>query len=229
MTQAEILIQQNALTRAEVVSLVSGRTASIRFEKCTFDGEDLSRLDLRACTFIGCSVAEVSFARSQLESTRWLGCKARSCDFSLADLTDARMQDCDLNNSVWARARLASVIFEGVKLTGASFLEIAGLGLEFRNCLLVAADLRGLSFRKQRLFQLDLSDADLGGCDFRDAHFDGGSLIGASLKRARFDGADLRRVDLGKLTADNVASFRHATISFEQAAALASAFGLLVA
>ena len=104
-----------------------------------------------------------------------------------------------------------------------------GLGFEFQNTLLVSADLRGLSFRKRRLVDLDFSGADLSGCDFRNAVFDGGSLKDANVKGAQFEGADLRRVDLGGLEPGSVASFKKATISFEQAAALAAALGLLVA
>jgi len=71
-----------------------------------------------------------------------------------------------------------------------------------------------------------MSDADLGGCDFRDAVFEGGSLRDANLKNARFDGADLRAVDLAGLRIANVAQFfKGAVISQDQAAALVSELG----
>ena len=95
--------------------------------------------------------------------------------------------------------------------------------------MLIGADLRGLSFRKQRLEQLDFSGADVSGCDFRDAVFDGGSLRDAHLKLARFEGADLREVDLGGLRLVDARLFKGATISHAQAAALVSELGIHVA
>jgi len=90
-----------------------------------------------------------------------------------------RFKDSDFNNSSWARAKLASSMFDGVKLTGAVFTGISALGLEFFDTLLVGADMSGVSFRKQRLVRLDFSGADLSGCDFRDTVFEGA----ASAKR----------------------------------------------
>ncbi|MDQ0086441.1 uncharacterized protein YjbI with pentapeptide repeats [Variovorax boronicumulans] len=85
-----------------------------------------------------------------------------------------------------------------------------------------------MSFRKQKLEQLDFSEADLSGCDFREAVFEGGSLRNAHLKLARFEGADLREVDLGGLRLANAAQFKGATISHRQAASLVEELGLRV-
>nr|WP_309249595.1 pentapeptide repeat-containing protein [Paraburkholderia sp. CNPSo 3274] len=56
-----------------------------------------------------------------------------------------------------------------MKLTGARFVDARTPGLSFHDSLLVGADLKGLSFRKQTLEALSFSDADLSDCDFRDA------------------------------------------------------------
>lgn len=86
-----------------------------------------------------------------------------------------------------------------------------------------------MSFRKLTLEQLDFSDADLAGCDFRDAVFNGGSLRGASLKDARFQGADLRAVELGSITVhDLTGSLKGAVISPEQAEQLVESLGVRV-
>ena len=102
MTHASNLIANRTLTREDVQSIVGGRASPVIFEQCVFDGEDLSGLDLRACTFFSCSAAEASFARSQLEGTHWLSCKARNCvGFFLAEIGPsiynkaiADVQDC---------------------------------------------------------------------------------------------------------------------------------------
>ncbi len=80
--------------------------------------------------------------------------------------------------------------------------------------------MRGISFRKCALQQLDFSDADLTGCDLRDTVFHGGSLRNATLKNVRFEGADLREADLGGIDLSAAARLAGAAISKTQAAAL---------
>ena len=225
------LITDQTLSRSDLASLLAGEPQQgLRFERCDFDGQDLSRLNLRGAEFQDCTLAEASLERCDLAQTQWLACKARQANFHLADLTDASFSRCDLNNSTWGLTKLAGVSFIEVKLTGANFKGAhQTLGLRFQDSLLVDADLRGLSFRKQTIARLNLADADLGGCDFRDAVFEGGSLRDANLKNAQFEGADLRSVDLSGLTITNVAQqFKGATLSMEQAAALISGLGVRV-
>ncbi|MNE97215.1 Pentapeptide repeats (8 copies) [compost metagenome] len=76
--------------------------------------------------------------------------------------------------------------------------------------------------------ELDFSDANLSGCDFREAVFIGGSLRDAHLAQARFDGADLREADMGGLKLEDARLFRGATISRHQAAGLLMELGITV-
>lgn len=105
---------------------------------------------------------------------------------------------------------------------------MAALGLDFSESLLVGAALSGMSFRKQRLEELDFSDADLSGCDFREAVFVGGSLRNAHIPQANFGSADLRGADLVGLKVLDAKAFSKAVISQAQAAAILAPFGLLV-
>ncbi len=197
--------------------------------RCRLDSEDLSGLDARGVHFMDCSLQATRWAKANLAESVWQGCKAGQADFRQVDLTDARFSQCDLNNTSWLRAKLAATRFEASKLTGAGFGGAETLGLVLVECLLVGADLRGLSFRKQRLEQLQMADADVSGCDFRDAVFKGGSLRNAHLKNAQFAGADVRSVDLGGLSLnDLVQSFKGAVISHDQAATLVEALGVRV-
>ena len=104
-----------------------------------------------------------------------------------------------------------------------------GRQADFEDTLLIGADLRKMSFRKNQLKQLDFSEADLSGCDFREAVFVGGSLRNAHMKLTRFEGADLREADLGGLKLVDAKLFRGATISLNQAAALLGELGIMVA
>ena len=227
---AALLIADQTLSRDDLAALLAGKPQGLRFVRCDFDGQDLSKLNLHGVEFQDCSLAETSLERCDLAQTRWLACKARQANFHLADLTDASFSRCDLNNTAWGLTKLAGASFIEVKLTGANFKGAQQtLGLRFQDSLLVGADLRGLSFRKQLVARLNLADADLGGCDFRDAQFEGGSLRDANLKNAQFEGADLRTVDLSGLTITSVAQqFKGAVLSMEQAAALISGLGVRV-
>lgn len=57
---------------------------------------------------------------------------------------------------------------------------------------------------------MDFSDAELSGCDFRDAVFEGGSLRNAQIRLTRFDGADLRGADITGLNVMDSKHFRKA-------------------
>jgi uncharacterized protein YjbI with pentapeptide repeats len=112
-------ILDRTMSRSDLVDLFGASNGPIHFERCAFDGADLSDLTFRDCTFFRSSAAEASFRRARLENSRWLGGKRRGIDFGAAQLTDARFKDSDFNNSSWARAKLASSMFDSVKLTGA--------------------------------------------------------------------------------------------------------------
>lgn len=73
------------------------------------------------------------------------------------------------------------------------------------------------------------ADADLAGCDFREAVFEGGSLRDAHIRDTRFEGADLREADIGGLKLANAKQFAGATISVRQAAEMVREMGLNVA
>ena len=73
-----------------------------------------------------------------------------------------------------------------------------------------------------------MSEAELGGADFRDAVLERCSLRDASLKDAQFKGADLRSCDLGQIEMTDAPTFKGAIISKTQAADLLRGFGMKV-
>jgi fluoroquinolone resistance protein len=102
------------------------------------------------------------------------------------------------------------------------------LGLVFDRCLLINAQLRGLSFRRTLLDGIDFQGADLIETDFREAVLTGCSLRDAIVTDARFEGADLRGADLGNWRLADASRFKGAIISKDQAAALLRGLGLKV-
>ena len=215
--------------RAELVELIGGATGPLIFDQCDFNGADLSRLDLQDAEFRNCTFLETSLYAAKLARTRWHRCRAGQADFESADLVDARFDTCDLNNSIWRRSRLASAAFTGCKLTGSHFEEVGQLGLTFENSLLAGAYCTRMNFKKARLVGLDFQDADLSGCDFREAVFEESSLRHAHLKDAHFEGADLRGADITGIKLGNPKLFKGAIISSRQAAEMMLELGLLVA
>lgn len=217
------------ISRVEMEALISAATKPLVFERCDFDGSDLSRLNMSGFEFRSCTFMATSLYASGLSQTAWLRCRGSQADFEATELVDAQFQFCDLNNTKWRRARLASASFKSCKLTGANFEEVAYLGLVFEDTLLIGAYLHKMSFHKIQLQHLDFSDADLSGCDFRDTVFLGGSLRNAHLKLTRFEGADLREADIAGLKLVDAKLFKGATISHSQASVLLEELGLNVA
>ncbi|WDD90656.1 pentapeptide repeat-containing protein (plasmid) [Burkholderia sp. FERM BP-3421] len=218
-----------SLCREELAALLRDGGEAPTFDHCTFDDQDLSSLDFHAVRFSHCSFTHTLLERCGLAGSRWLACMGARAKFRYADLTDARFCRGDLNNTDWTGAQLASAIFTEVKLTGARLVGAWTLGLGIHDSLLVAADLRGMPFRKQTPEALNFSGADLSECDFRDGVFEGGSLRNARLRDSRFDGADLRSVDLSGLRLADVSKHLKGTIlSVDQAVALVGDCGVRV-
>lgn len=229
-SSSKTIIAQQTFDQSGLSDLLNRHAPQdLSFEQCIFDGLNLFKTHLRGAQFVECSLADTCLESCQLAETRWLHCKAGGARFRLADLTDALFCQSDLHGTDWELSRLSSARFMEVKLTGARFGGAQTLGLSFHDSLLVGADLRSMSFRKQTLEGLNFSDADLAGCDFRDAVFTKGSLRDANLKNARFDGADLRSVDLQGLSLAALAQhFKGSLISQEQAAELVGSLGVRV-
>ena len=90
-----MLISNTQVSRDGLVDLLASHQASLSFENCTFDEEDLSGLVLEGLRFSGCSFLDTRLTRSKLQDTVWQRCKMGRVDFSLTDLSNLR----------WARRR----------------------------------------------------------------------------------------------------------------------------
>jgi uncharacterized protein YjbI with pentapeptide repeats len=201
---------EGAATRHDVEAALRGRgSASMRFMEWNMTEADLNGLDLKGCQFVRCRAGHANFS---------------SCNF-----TEARFRFCDFNNTKWRGTTVSSAFFQDCKLTGAQMVVANTLmPLAFERCLLINANLRGLSFRRSQLDGVDFQCADLRDADFRDAVLTGCSLREANVTKARFEGADLRGADLGSLQLGDASRFKGAIISNKQAGELLSGLGLKV-
>ncbi len=209
-TIIETAAPEGAATRHDVEAALRGRgSASMRFMGWNMTEADLNGLDLQGCEFLRCRAGHANLS---------------SCNFA-----EARFLFCDFNNSKWRGTIVSSAFFQDCKLTGAQMVVASTLmPPAFERCLLINANLRGLSFRRAQLDGVDFHGADLREADFRDAVLMGCSLREANVTNARFEGADLRGADLGGLHLADASRFKGAIISKQQAGELLSGLGLKV-
>jgi uncharacterized protein YjbI with pentapeptide repeats len=201
---------EGVATRHDVeVALWGDRVAPTRFVGWNLTEADLNGLDFHGCEFVRCRAGHANFS---------------SCNF-----TEARFLFCDFNNTKWRGTIVSSAFFQDCKLTGVQMVVASTLmPPAFERCLLINANLRGLSFRRAQLDGVDFQGADLRDADFRDAALTGCSLREANVTKARFEGADLRDADLGSLQLVDASRFKGAIISKMQAGELLSGLGLKV-
>jgi uncharacterized protein YjbI with pentapeptide repeats len=201
---------EGVATRRDVeLALRGDRFALTRFAGWNLTEADLSGLDFHGCEFVRCRAGHANLS---------------SCNF-----TEARFLFCDFNNTNWRGTIVSSAFFQDCKLTGVQMVVANTLmPPAFERCLLINANLRGLSFRRAQLNGVDFQGADLCDADFRDAVLTGCSLREANVTKARFEGADLRGTDLGSLQLADASRFKGATISKKQAGELLSGLGLKV-
>ena len=192
--------------RQAVVS--AARDGPVRFVGWNLTATDLSRLDLQGCVFDRCRAGQASFLN--------------------AGLAEAQFLACDLNNSRWAGAALSLAAFRDCKLTGAVLTDVRAFDLTLQRCLLVSAQLPGVTFRRQTLDGVDFQGADLAETDFREAVLTECNLKDANLARARFEGADLRGAEIGPVAVADLPRFKGARISRAQAAVIAAGLGFKV-
>lgn len=199
------------------------------FVECSFREAVGDDVRWAGSTFEGCDLTDVRFTDADLSETRWVRCTGERPVFGNSDLTEARFEGCDLAGARFASITAAETSWHDCKLLNATFTDLGGFGWEMRSCVLMYADLRELSFRRNVLHELDLTESDLRGADFQEASFEGCKLVRADLRGADFVGADLRGADLGPLDDPaTLTALKGAIISGGQACAVANALGLVV-
>lgn len=222
-------ITARTLLRRNVEAAIRAATMPVHVVECDLEDVDLSGLDLTNFSFERCTLIKTDLSHIHAAATTWTGCRARQAVVKGADLTDAVFKGGDWNNSDWERATIAGAAFMGVKLTGSSFVSVKSLGARFEDCPMRSANLRGLSFKKARLGQCDMTTADLSDTDFREAVFgSGSSLAGAAITSARFAGADLREADLSGHGPASLDILKGARISATQAVQIVRNSGMIV-
>ena len=179
--------------------------------------------------FAGWNLTEANLNGLDFHGCEFMRCRAGHANLSSCNFTEARFLFCDFNNTKWRGTIVSLACFQDYKLTGAQIVVANTLmPPTFERCLLINANLRGLSFQRAQLDGVDFQGADLCDADFRDAVLTECSLREANVAKARFEGADLRGADLGSLQLADASRFKGAIISKKQAGKLLSGLGLKV-
>jgi uncharacterized protein YjbI with pentapeptide repeats len=181
-------------------------------EQCRVDGCALAQVVAERVRFDGVRLVSGTLAASELKQLGWL---------------DVACERCDLSMIVWPGAKLTRVEVRGCRMTGAKLAEGELESVRFVDCHLDYATFTGTRFRQVTFESCRLEEADFSGADLAGTSFVNCELRGADLGRARLQGADVsssRCPDLRILPGD----VRGLVVNREQAAALATLFGLVV-
>lgn len=135
-------------------AVVSG----VRFEGCTFERVDLSRVRLPdsvldGCTLTGCKALATSWSmlREPMLSpdpNTWVDCQLSMGSFSGLDITGARFERCVLADADFDGTTLKDVVVDECSFAGAR---------------IVRADLRGADLRGARDYIIDVRDTRIEG------------------------------------------------------------------
>ncbi len=168
-----------------------------RFKDCRLVRCRFTHADLREAVFEGCSFADdeghvgTVFAFCRLEEAR-----LRKCDLSFArlersSLWGVEMEACNLRGSAFVRADFGRAFGRNVvQWAGA----LKGCNLELADLTqlrLPKGDLNRSNFREAVLVDADLEGADLRECDLFQALTVGAKLAGADLRGAEVSGLNL--------------------------------------
>ena len=131
------------------------------FERCLFDGVDLSYRQLGQCRFIDCTfknvnLSMVQWAKSQLQSVLFEDSKLMGVDFTSCStlLFSVSFTRCDLSMSKFAHLDISHTIFKACQLYGSDFYRTNAHHCTFDTC-----QLKDSLFESTNLSYADLSSS----------------------------------------------------------------------
>jgi uncharacterized protein YjbI with pentapeptide repeats len=130
------------------------------FAGCSFQGAVLDEGEWCGSTFEACDLTGMRITEVDLAEARFTGCTGGGAIFADCDLTDAVFDGCNFDAVRFASVVAAQGAWRNCKMLNATFVDVRGFGFEFVSCVLMYADLRGLSFRKLTLTELDLTESE---------------------------------------------------------------------
>lgn len=167
-------------------------------EKCTFDGPNMRRSNLKNAKIIGSKLTNVGLDMSDMDGIEITLSTVTGCAYN-ALIRNAHIKDSDLRDLELSGASAAGALFEDTRLNSVSLDHCDLTGAVFRRCSLAGA--YAGATRRARLVDVEFIDCDLSevsfqAADLTRAQFAGSKLTDINLNRALLDFADFSGCDM---------------------------------
>ena len=214
-SRLQLVATQNAI--AEILSIYSGKLASVQLERINLGEADNFSLVLNQIDFAGIDLSGANLDRANLVDSQWQSVKNNST----ATLNDAQMKFAILTGANFSRvsmqrvnllhAKLNQANLASSNLTSANLSSAQLVGADLQQAVLTSASLTGANLAGANLAKADLSSARLGRVSalktnlqlanlsyarMQNANLHQAQLQNVSLRNADLSQADLREADL---------------------------------
>lgn len=143
------------------------------------EGEELRDTDFEECRF-----ERLSLEKARLSGVSFEECTFVGVDLSMCALLDVRFAECEMRESKalgvsWLGARGGGLV--------TSSLRVVDSRLDYSS--FAGADVRGMSFERCSMREVDFTGADCRGVVLRDCDLSGARLVGTDLREASLVGS----------------------------------------
>ncbi len=175
--------------------------------KALLNGSQFHRSNLGEVDFMECKADDAIFQGADLNNARMMEGSFKGVDFSKSNLREAlilksnlkgaKLQEADLSETVFVDSNGDETMFLGANLTNfRAAMGVSFRGADFRNSILVDANLRGGDFTGANFTQADLSGADLSETKLNMSHFYRAVAKQTMFMKADLTGAQMVSIDL---------------------------------
>lgn len=204
----EALMERCDLSNANLTGANLKRAVLVRanLSEVRLDGSNLTGANLSKANCVSASLVDCNLTEAQLIQARLVAANLDGIELERAVLTETTLERCSLR-----RVRAHGVLFDGLDLTGTSFVDAVLSDGMFMKCTLDRVDFTGANLSATTLFACRATGAvfvrvigktlrvvegsELSGCDFREANLEEACLRGTNLTRSDFTDARASMAD----------------------------------
>ncbi len=151
------------------------------FKRLDCQGEAITAKEFYDCTFQDCTFVESVFSRC-----RFVDCRFVACDLSLARVPGSTFRETAFERSKSIGINWTEAVW-GIKGGFLTTLHFVACTLNYAT--LIGVSLPGMVMRACVAKEVDFTDGDFSGADFRRTDFTGSRFLHTNLTRADFRGA----------------------------------------
>ncbi len=178
------------------------------FQRLALGGRDFTDRRLTEADFTGAVLAGASFLRADLERATLYCCDLRDADLQQAKLCNADMRGTSLHGARLSFANLDGADFRAARMMvagGDKVAMVSRMSIRQAEAGQPAQSTEGVDFRNCSMKGASLKGANLKGADFSNALLQGAKFAGATLSNVTFENAVLTGVNLYELKVPAVA------------------------